>query len=90
MLASKPVASIGQIRSLNVHEYVSMEVMRDFKIPVPKGGMAESKEKAMDTYKDIIGGWEQNFCVLSLQSLHLFSNVQNGIFYFNLMHPVSI
>ena len=53
---AKPLQSrVGAVRCLNVHEYVSMEVMRSFKIPVPKGGMAESKEGAVQIYKDIIG-----------------------------------
>ena len=51
----KNVTSKVQVRNLNVHEYVSMEVMRDFDIPVPKGGMAETKEDAVKKYKDIIG-----------------------------------
>ena len=49
------VPTIGSVRNLNVHEYVSMEVMRNFNIPVPKGGMAQKPEDAVKVYKDIIG-----------------------------------
>jgi len=36
--------SLGGSRLLNVHEYVSMDIMRSFNIPVPKGGAATSVE----------------------------------------------
>ena len=52
---NKSLPSIGSVRNLNVHEYVSMEVMRSFNIPVPKGGMAEKPEDAVKVYKNIIG-----------------------------------
>lgn len=83
-VTSKPAASIGSIRCLNVHEYASMEVMREFKIPVPRGGMAESQEKAAETYKDIIG--EGNECVLKAMVLtggrglgHFSNGFQGGV-----------
>jgi len=50
----------AQVRKLNVHEYVSMEIMREFDIPVPKGDMAETKEDAVKKYKDIIGDGKES------------------------------
>ena len=47
--------SVGSVRRLNVHEYVSMDVMRTFDIPVPKGGMAETAEDAVKLYKSHFG-----------------------------------
>ena len=38
--------ALGSTRLLNVHEYVSMDVMRGMGIPVPKGGIATSVEEA--------------------------------------------
>ena len=45
---------LGGTRLLNVHEYVSMDIMRSFNIPVPRGGMATSVEEANQVYKTII------------------------------------
>ena len=47
--------SVGAVRRLNVHEYVSMDVMRKFNIPVPSGGMAETAEDAVKLYKSQFG-----------------------------------
>lgn len=48
-------SAIGATRLLNVHEYVSMDVMRSFNIPVPKGGMATNPADAVEVYKKTIG-----------------------------------
>jgi len=53
-LINTPPAA-GQTRLLNVHEYVSMDIMRGFGIPVPRGGMATTVEEADQIYKTIIG-----------------------------------
>ena len=37
---------LGQTRSLNIHEYVSMDLMKKFGIPVPKCAVAFSVEEA--------------------------------------------
>ena len=54
--------ALGGTRLLNVHEYVSMDIMRGFNIPVPKGGMATSVAEAEQVYKNVIG--EGNDCVI--------------------------
>mmetsp|Transcript_16090 Transcript_16090/g.16221 ORF Transcript_16090/g.16221 Transcript_16090/m.16221 type:complete len:439 (+) Transcript_16090:109-1425(+) len=58
---------IGATRLLNVHEYVSMDVMRKFGIPVPKSAVAHSVDEAKKVYKDIIG--EGNDCVIKAMVL---------------------
>ena len=59
----------AQVRKLNVHEYVSMEIMREFDIPVPKGDMAETKEDAVKKYKDIIGMYKDTLPPFFLHSV---------------------
>lgn len=49
---------LGGIRRLNVHEYVGMDIMRKFDIPVPKGGMGTSVDEIKQVYKDLIGEGE--------------------------------
>ena len=48
-------SQLGGSRLLNVHEYVSMDIMRSFDIPVPKGGVATTVQEATQVYKDVIG-----------------------------------
>jgi len=55
------------VRLLNVHEYVSMDIMRGFGIPVPKSAMAESVEEADKKYKSVIG--EGKDCVIKAMVL---------------------
>ena len=56
---------LGGVRRLNVHEYVGMDIMRKFDIPVPKGGMGTSVDEIKQVYKDLIGEG-QGMCVPSL------------------------
>lgn len=55
MAPSLITPTVGSVRRLNVHEYVSMDVMRKFNIPVPNGGMAETAEDAVKLYKSHFG-----------------------------------
>jgi len=57
----------GQTRRLNVHEYVSMDIMRSFGIPVPRGGMATNLEEVSQVYKTIIGDGKD--CVIKAMVL---------------------
>ena len=50
--------ALGGVRRLNVHEYIGMDIMRKFDVPVPKGGMATSVEEATKVYKEVIGDGE--------------------------------
>ena len=59
--------ALGGVRNLNVHEYVSMEIMRKFDVPVPKGGMATSVADAEKVYKSIIGDGKD--CVIKAMVL---------------------
>eukprot|EP01036_Dinobryon_divergens_P027846 gene27846-36687_t len=63
----RPFAAQGAKRNLNVHEYVSMDVMRSFGIPVPKGGMATNLDEVTQVYKTIIG--EGKDCVIKAMVL---------------------
>lgn len=60
-------SSVGSTRLLNVHEYVSMDIMRKLGIPVPNGGVAHSIEEATEVYKKTIG--EGNECVIKAMVL---------------------
>lgn len=55
------------VRSLHVHEYVSMDIMRGFGIPVPKGGMGTSVDEINQVYKTVIG--EGKDCVIKAMVL---------------------
>jgi succinyl-CoA synthetase beta subunit len=44
------------VRFLNVHEHVSMELMRKFDVPVPRGAVATSPEQAEHVYRTSLGG----------------------------------
>jgi hypothetical protein len=48
-------SQLGGTRLLNVHEYVSMDIMRSFGIPVPNGGVATTVQEASQVYKNVIG-----------------------------------
>jgi len=43
-----------QKRCLNVHEYVSMDVMRGFGIPVPRGGMATNLDEVRNARRGVV------------------------------------
>jgi succinyl-CoA synthetase beta subunit len=58
---------VGAKRSLNVHEYVSMDVMRTFGIPVPRGGVATNIDEVSQLYKTVIG--EGKDCVIKAMVL---------------------
>lgn len=57
----------GFARQLNVHEYMSMDIMRGFQIPVPKSAAATSVEEAEKVYKEVIG--EGQDCVIKAMVL---------------------
>ena len=44
--AAAPVATVGAIRCLNVHEYISMEIMKNHGIPTPECFVAKTPEEA--------------------------------------------
>lgn len=76
--------SLGGVRCLNVHEYVSMDVMRKFGINVPKTAVAHSVEEAKKVYKEVIG--EGNDCVIKAMVLtggrglgHFSSGFKGGV-----------
>lgn len=45
-----------QVRRLNVHEYVSMQIMAEHDIDIPVSKMAETPEEAEKACADIMGG----------------------------------
>lgn len=57
----------GYARHLNVHEYISMDIMRKFDIPVPNSASATSVEEAEEIYKKVIG--EGKDCVIKAMVL---------------------
>jgi succinyl-CoA synthetase beta subunit len=44
--------AVGAVRNLNVHEYVSLEIMKDHRVQTPKGKVANSPNEAENTYAD--------------------------------------
>eukprot|EP00600_Ochromonadales_sp_CCMP1393_P010150 CAMPEP_0174963098 /NCGR_PEP_ID=MMETSP0004_2-20121128/5134_1 /TAXON_ID=420556 /ORGANISM="Ochromonas sp., Strain CCMP1393" /LENGTH=445 /DNA_ID=CAMNT_0016211671 /DNA_START=85 /DNA_END=1422 /DNA_ORIENTATION=+ len=76
--------ALGATRLLNVHEYVAMDLMRSFNIPVPQTAMATSVEEVGQKYKDIMG--EGNDCVIKAMVLtggrglgHFDNGFQGGV-----------
>lgn len=60
LLSGKPLSAPGgaghQVRRLNVHEYVSMEIMAAHDIDIPASKMAETPEDAEKACAEIMGG----------------------------------
>jgi len=48
--ANPSVAALGSVRNLNVHEYISMEIMNQHGIATPKGFVASSAQEAEDIF----------------------------------------
>jgi hypothetical protein len=44
----------GAVRNLNVHEYISMELMESHGIGVPAGRVADTPEEAEDIFNNIL------------------------------------
>jgi len=44
--------AVGAVRNLNVHEYISMEIMNDYKIATPAGYVAETPEDAENIFTE--------------------------------------
>lgn len=42
--------SVGAVRNLNVHEYISMDLMKQHEIGAPAGYVASSPEEAENIY----------------------------------------
>ena len=42
--------TIGAVRNLNVHEYISMEIMKEHGIAMPEGYVASTPEEAENQY----------------------------------------
>ena len=40
-------------RSLSIHEYLSMNLLKDYQIPIPKGGVAKTPEEAFQVAKQL-------------------------------------
>jgi len=52
------VAAMGAVRNLDVHEYISMEIMHANRIPTPKAYVAKTPEEADDIYNQKLAGRE--------------------------------
>ncbi len=49
-------AGSGQRRFLNVHEYISMGLMKEYGVPVPRGAVATTPEEAERVYSEAVKG----------------------------------
>lgn len=61
LLSGQPISAARmsgqqQVRRLNVHEYVSMQIMAEHDIDIPVSKMAETPEEAEKACADIMGG----------------------------------
>jgi succinyl-CoA synthetase beta subunit len=63
----KNATAVGGVRSLNVHEYISMDLLRSFGVPVPQGGVATNLSEVEAVYKAKIG--EGKDCVIKAMVL---------------------
>ena len=52
------IAALGAVRNLNVHEYISMEILHANRIPTPKAYVAKTAEEADDIYNQKLAGSE--------------------------------
>lgn len=65
-LFSASIAAV-QRRHLNVHEYVSMGLMREYDVPVPRSAVATTPDEAEHAYSAKLGGGGTHFT----HALHL-------------------
>lgn len=84
VFGTRRATHLGGVRNLNVHEYIGMDVMRKFGIPVPKGGVATSVQEVEQVYKNVIG--EGKDCVIKAMVLaggrglgHFNSGLKGGV-----------
>jgi len=54
-LSRLPATATLQRRRFNIHEYQSMELMKDFNIPIPKNAVVKTVEDAVRVHKDEMG-----------------------------------
>jgi hypothetical protein len=47
-----PAASVGAVRFLNVHEYISMEIMKNHGIQTPECHVATTPEEAENLFQN--------------------------------------
>jgi succinyl-CoA synthetase beta subunit len=66
-VVARSTLRLGGCRNLNVHEYVSMDVMKSSGITTPKCGVAHSVEEAEQVYNEIIGAGKD--CVIKAMVL---------------------
>ena len=59
----------GQKRFLNVHEYISMGLMKEFGVPVPRGAVASTPEEAERIAAESLKGTSSSDVVIKAQVL---------------------
>ena len=59
---SLPSSSIGAVRYLNVHEYISMELMQSHGIATPISHVAETPEEAENIFRNIMN--KRKYCLM--------------------------
>jgi len=62
----------GQRRLLNVHEYISMDLMKEYGVPVPRGSVASTPSEAADIAASMLAeghGGEKADVVIKAQAL---------------------
>uniref|UniRef100_F0WJ84 Succinate--CoA ligase [ADP-forming] subunit beta, mitochondrial n=1 Tax=Albugo laibachii Nc14 TaxID=890382 RepID=F0WJ84_9STRA len=60
---------IQHVRHLNLHEYQSMDIMKEYGIRIPQGLPAQTPEEADNAYKQIVGNKSDADVVIKAQAL---------------------
>jgi hypothetical protein len=64
--------ALGAVRNLNVHEYISMEIMNTHGIATPKGFVASTPEEAENIYLKEFAKRTFSIISVSLSNLYCF------------------
>lgn len=76
LLTHRRVSALGATRSLNVHEYVSMEIMNSHHITTPANYVADDPEEAEQIYNHKLNK-RKSFVVGGVVSIHSRVGVQS-------------
>ena len=62
-------AALGQKRFLNVHEYISMGLMKEYGVSVPAGAVASSPAEAEAVAAKMLAGGDSGECGAKVPNL---------------------
>lgn len=56
--------ALVSIRNLNVHEYISMGLLKEYGVPVPKYHVANSADEASDIFENFLNQRELTYRII--------------------------